>query len=936
MDISFILNRIEETSSDIIIYIESPSEEDKFINYIKDAYVEVNKMKFKIGRVEFEGIQWKISIDKEKISDISNAHREKVLKLQVRLELYPDEFYIDVILRKGEGPFKIWNNTQEDITLLDHEKGLLFISTENVLTYIMQNRPSIYGEYECVDSSKGKIRIDNNFLDRLEHVNYTCILVNRKNKNRIELYRFNQESRNLFEIDYSKIITIAEEANIWDVYIDINIDGQRNYQIRVATELNIEIPKIVIGYNNKIIQLRPYRTADGYISFILYELKLIGKIDSLDWEENRLGIQGYVCIPNYNEQLCIENVKIKDSMGKVLPIENDMQITYAIGKCNFSFKLDFGNLINEKNIEGIYNIYITLDIYGQKEVFKLEFNEDRINKEGCMIYPKQVLKNLNYKMVVQPKYNKMALVIEIYNLFNTYFLSYKRDKSSIKIACKWDSELKKQIGYKDIEVVLINQSSKKETILKDIECCENQLIYTISSEVIGEMDRGCIYSTFIKMKGTNFCLLKEVIFENNSYETGKRTVCNSLYESISKGHILLYYQDRGRFILRKEGILSNGKIQKLKDRAARSIAKLIRPLIKRKVWLIGENLGQIAQDNGFAFFEYCIKNHKAEKIYYVARKDNKDIKNLSLYQSHVLEYDSFKHLINYHLAEYLIVSHGIRDVIPSIFHNKINTNNKDIIYLQHGITAMKKIFFNKDSYNGKIRKFVVCSEQEKNIFINYMGFKAENIMITGFSRFDKLINNNKNKRKEIILMPTWRDWSLNNEEEFLNSDFYLKYNSLLKNKRLHRLLEENNIYLKFYPHIEIQKKYIHLFTDINSHIEIVNIGQETVQDLIRNSMLMITDYSSVALDFNYLEKPVLFYQFDLNEYLFHRGSFINLESDLIGDRYIEEKDLIDGLERYINNNFKYNEIYKAVSDKFYNYRDLKNSERIYNEIKKIK
>ncbi|MEX6101942.1 CDP-glycerol glycerophosphotransferase family protein [Mammaliicoccus sciuri] len=32
--------------------------------------------------------------------------------------------------------------------------------------------------------------------------------------------------------------------------------------------------------------------------------------------------------------------------------------------------------------------------------------------------------------------------------------------------------------------------------------------------------------------------------------------------------------------------------------------------------------------------------------------------------------------------------------------------------------------------------------------------------------------------------------------------------------------------------------------------------------LFKESKLMITDYSSVAFDFSFLEKPVIYYQFD--------------------------------------------------------------------------
>lgn len=39
-----------------------------------------------------------------------------------------------------------------------------------------------------------------------------------------------------------------------------------------------------------------------------------------------------------------------------------------------------------------------------------------------------------------------------------------------------------------------------------------------------------------------------------------------------------------------------------------------------------------------------------------------------------------------------------------------------------------------------------------------------------------------------------------------------------------------------------------------------------VQQLLKESLLLITDYSSVFFDMMYMNKPVIFYQFDENQY----------------------------------------------------------------------
>ena len=57
-----------------------------------------------------------------------------------------------------------------------------------------------------------------------------------------------------------------------------------------------------------------------------------------------------------------------------------------------------------------------------------------------------------------------------------------------------------------------------------------------------------------------------------------------------------------------------------------------------------------------------------------------------------------------------------------------------------------------------------------------------------------------------------------------------------------------------------------------------------------------------------------------------------MEHDLFGERYTEYNDLIDGIEKYIDNGF---EIRKEDLDKidyYFEYRDNDNSKRTYNYI----
>lgn len=113
------------------------------------------------------------------------------------------------------------------------------------------------------------------------------------------------------------------------------------------------------------------------------------------------------------------------------------------------------------------------------------------------------------------------------------------------------------------------------------------------------------------------------------------------------------------------------------------------------------------------------------------------------------------------------------------------------------------------------------------------------------------------------------------------------------------------------------------------------MGEESVKELMQNSSLMITDYSSVVFDFNHLKKPTIFYHFDVNDYLKHRGSYVDLRKDLVGDIAHTKEEVIKYVSDYVENDFKYKPKYNINSKKYYAYHDKNNFERIYNEIKKL-
>ena len=379
----------------------------------------------------------------------------------------------------------------------------------------------------------------------------------------------------------------------------------------------------------------------------------------------------------------------------------------------------------------------------------------------------------------------------------------------------------------------------------------------------------------------------------------------------------------------------------LKLIVAYSIAKILR-LFKynRDIWLIGERKNE-AKDNGYHLFKYIRENYKNQQIYYVIDKSSNDLEKIMKF-GNVIYYDTFKHYLYYILSNKLILAH-LGSCVPTSpvvwrFHKLTKKKN---IFIQHGITLSSADSLKYE--NTKLDMFICGAKPEYDFVSRELGYPDESVKYTGFCRFDNL---NKFKVKnQILVMPTWRKWlggstwpledKKRENELFIESEYFKRYYSLMNDDKLSQLLEKHNLDLIFYPHYEMQK-YINLFKSNKKNVIIASKEKYDVQQLLKDSKLLITDYSSVAFDFAYMDKPIIYYQFDEEEYYkshYSKGYF-NYEKDGFGPKIISNIELINQIENYIRCKFN-NEKYKQNQKRFFEKHDKNNSERNYQVIKNM-
>lgn len=362
----------------------------------------------------------------------------------------------------------------------------------------------------------------------------------------------------------------------------------------------------------------------------------------------------------------------------------------------------------------------------------------------------------------------------------------------------------------------------------------------------------------------------------------------------------------------------------------------------KNMWLISER-GVEAKDNGYVFFKYLRENHPEINVHYVIDSSHKNDYERVKKFGNIIEFGSDEHKIAFILCKYAISTHSgyLEPWSYKLFKLLLDRKNKkSFVFLQHGIILSDlSEYINSSMF---IDLFITTTTREyESLCGEKYGFSKGVVQRTGLARYDNL--HDFNVKKQILLMPTWRKTiikpsytkSESNDKDkiiFMNSDYYKMLNSLINNKKLIELLEINDIQMIFYPHFEIQP-YKSSFSVNSDKIIIADKEKFEVQELLKSSALLITDYSSVAFDFAYMKKPVLYYQkFKDDKY---NVGYFDYKLDGFGEQIFEEDKLVDVIGEYLMNNFVMKSKYTNRVDACFDIRDRKNCERIYQAILRI-
>ena len=364
--------------------------------------------------------------------------------------------------------------------------------------------------------------------------------------------------------------------------------------------------------------------------------------------------------------------------------------------------------------------------------------------------------------------------------------------------------------------------------------------------------------------------------------------------------------------------------------------------LKKRIWLISDRTTR-GDDNGEVMFRYlCANPDPTVEPYFVVNKDTEDYKEMGKLGK-VVEPFSWNHKMLFLLNEFSLSSQANKPVINPF--GRLEYLYRDIIYdkklvfLQHGVTKDNQSkWLNK--YNRNLFGFVVSTKPEYDSVFEYdYYYPPQNVWLTGMPRYDRLIHDEK---KYVTVMPTWRKslssgtdargvWQLG--KEFADSEYFHFYDDLLNNEKLLNAAEKYGYTICFMPHPNTIDG-LDMFRQ-DSRVKFMD-SSYSYKDIFAQTDLMITDYSSVAFDFAYLRKPIVYSQFDRESFFSGAHSYTEGYFDYERDGFGEVEHTLEGtvnrIIEYMSNDCRMKEKYQKRMDETFAFNDRNCSRRVYEKI----
>lgn len=358
--------------------------------------------------------------------------------------------------------------------------------------------------------------------------------------------------------------------------------------------------------------------------------------------------------------------------------------------------------------------------------------------------------------------------------------------------------------------------------------------------------------------------------------------------------------------------------------------------------------GMDFSDNARALFEYMLEkcyNERYELVWLV--KNPEEFKQYLKYKNvYFLSFDWSVSQKKQERAEYYRVLCQAKYFFFTDAYGFVRNCREDQIRVQlwHGCGFKTRVNFVR--CEKRYEYTTVISDLYARIHADIYGLRDEQILVTGYAKQDWLFHpvkkNVLNKvgikeaGKYVFWLPTFRttEKKLSQLNEYsLNSDTGLPIlNNDLKLQQLNDILVQNDMVLVIKLHPFQDKKNI----DCKNYKNIVLLDNDLLvkEDVHINQLLgwadaLISDYSSAAVDYMLLDRPIAFTLEDVEAYEASRGFvFENIKEWMPGKELLDYNDFIDFMNEIALQKDTTRQKRNELKEKMHKYSDDKSCKRI--------
>ena len=376
------------------------------------------------------------------------------------------------------------------------------------------------------------------------------------------------------------------------------------------------------------------------------------------------------------------------------------------------------------------------------------------------------------------------------------------------------------------------------------------------------------------------------------------------------------------------------------------LVPMLRLVYRKPVWLISDRMDR-GGDNGEALYRSMIAHGPKDiKPVFAIAKTSPLFDELKE-KGTVVNTRSFRYYLTFLLSQCIVSSQASESVRNPFGQWREQYANllvrQKFVFLQHGVTQndMSALFARR-----VIHADMICAAtkaEHQDFLSGRYGYNAREARLTGFARYDRLYNQ---PEKIITVMPTWRR-SLVTEPDpstgmrsarpgFEKSAHVQGFCAWLKHQDFLQEVKRCGYQLQIVPHPNMVDIWRHMGLD--SSIALLT-DRPSYADLLAHSALLITDYSSVAFDFAYLKKPVLYYQYDRHETFDGSHTYgtecPDYERIGLGEVTYTPEELMQRVREYMADDCRMKPLYRERVEHTFRYFDQDNALRIVDAIKDV-